>query len=137
MVVSDKDSVFRKPRRPGRLPDRKAGPLDRHLFGFARAGYYLCTKHLQNGIFDIFKKKQSAEAAPEQAEQQREELTAGLEKTKTGLFSKLARAVAGRSTIDSEVLDNLEEVLITSDVGVETTVKSSTASRSAWRATNT
>ena len=75
------------------------------------------------GFFDIFKKKQSAEAAPEQAEQQREELTAGLEKTKTGLFSKLARAVAGRSTIDSEVLDNLEEVLITSDVGVETTVK--------------
>ena len=67
------------------------------------------------GFFDIFKKKQ--------AEQQRQELTAGLEKTKTGLFSKLARAVAGRSTIDSEVLDDLEEVLITSDVGVETTVK--------------
>ncbi len=77
------------------------------------------------GFFDIFKKKQSgdAAAAPEQAEQQRQELTAGLEKTKTGLFSKLARAVAGRSTIDSEVLDDLEEVLITSDVGVETTVK--------------
>ena len=77
------------------------------------------------GFFDIFKKKQSgdAAAAPEQAEQQRQELSAGLEKTKTGLFSKLARAVAGRSTIDSEVLDDLEEVLITSDVGVETTVK--------------
>ena len=44
-------------------------------------------------------------------------------KTKTGLFSKLARAVAGRSTIDTQVLDDLEEVLITSDVGVETTVK--------------
>ena len=77
------------------------------------------------GFFDIFKKKQAgdAAAAPEQAEQQRQELTAGLGKSKTGLFSKLARAVAGRSTIDSEVLDDLEEVLITSDVGVETTVK--------------
>lgn len=51
------------------------------------------------------------------------ELNAGLEKTKTGLFSKLARAVAGRTTIDAGVLDDLEEILITSDVGVETTVK--------------
>ena len=55
--------------------------------------------------------------------QQRQELDAGLEKTKTGLFSKLARAVAGRSTVDAAVLDDLEEVLISSDVGVETTVK--------------
>jgi len=46
-------------------------------------------------------------------EQRREELNAGLERTKTGLFSKLARAVAGRSTVDAEVLDDLEEVLIT------------------------
>ena len=46
-----------------------------------------------------------------------------MQKTKTGLFSKLARAVAGRSKVDDEVLDDLEEVLITSDVGVETTVK--------------
>ena len=46
-----------------------------------------------------------------------------MEKTKTGLFSKLARAVAGRSTVDADVLDDLEEVLISSDVGVETTVK--------------
>ena len=57
------------------------------------------------------------------AVERREELNAGLERTKTGLFSKLARAVAGRSTVDAEVLDDLEEVLITSDVGVETTVK--------------
>ena len=57
------------------------------------------------------------------AQKQQEELSAGLEKTKTGLFSKLARAVAGRSTIDAGVLDDLEEVLISSDVGVETTVK--------------
>ena len=82
------------------------------------------------GFFDLFRKKQdtpadtAAGAAVEaQPEQRREELNAGLERTKTGLFSKLARAVAGRSTVDAEVLDDLEEVLITSDVGVETTVK--------------
>ncbi|MDE6445663.1 MAG: signal recognition particle-docking protein FtsY [Alistipes sp.] len=76
-------------------------------------------------LFDIFKKK-SEQAAPEQpevAQREQEELSAGLEKTKAGLFSKLARAVAGRSTVDADVLDDLEEVLITSDVGVETTVK--------------
>ena len=47
----------------------------------------------------------------------------GLEKTKQGLFDKLKRAVAGRSKIDDDFLDNLEEVFITSDVGVETTLK--------------
>ena len=82
------------------------------------------------GFFDLFKKKQdnvpAAQQPAEQAAEQkreREELAEGLQKTKSGLFSKLARAVAGRSTVDVEVLDNLEEVLITSDVGVETTVK--------------
>ena len=73
-------------------------------------------------FFGLFSKK-GEQQTPEQQQQSREELSAGLEKTKTGLFSKLARAVAGRSTVDAEVLDNLEEVLITSDVGVETTVK--------------
>lgn len=84
------------------------------------------------GFFDLFKKKQdnaaaepSQQSAVQAAGQQRgrEELAEGLQKTKSGLFSKLARAVAGRSTVDVEVLDDLEEVLITSDVGVETTVK--------------
>ncbi len=96
------------------------------------------------GFFDIFKKKKvepqsevaagevkeagrdaAVESATVEAEEarEREELKAGLERTKTGFFSKLARAVAGRSTIDMDVLDDLEEVLITSDVGVETTVK--------------
>lgn len=75
------------------------------------------------GLFDIFKSKKPAEAThAEQAESQKE-LERGLEKTKQGLFSKIARAVAGRSTVDAAVLDDLEEVLITSDVGVETTVK--------------
>ena len=76
-------------------------------------------------FFDIFKKRQdnAAPAPQEEAREERRQLDAGLEKTKTGLFSKLARAVAGRSTVDADVLDDLEEVLITSDVGVETTVK--------------
>ncbi len=78
------------------------------------------------GFFDLFKKKGTTEEQPqseEQVQQSREELNAGLEKTKSGFFSKLARAVAGRTTVDADVLDDLEEVLITSDVGVETTVK--------------
>lgn len=53
----------------------------------------------------------------------KETLEKGLEKTKASVFDKLARAVAGKSTVDDDVLDNLEEVLITSDVGVETTLK--------------
>jgi signal recognition particle-docking protein FtsY len=53
----------------------------------------------------------------------KETLNKGLEKTKTSVLQKLSRAVVGKSKVDDEVLDNLEEVLITSDVGVETTVK--------------
>ncbi len=124
MVVSDKDSVFSQTSPPGPPSRPKKRALSTGICLVLRTqGIIFAQNIYRMGFFDIFKKKQSAEAAPEQAEQQREELTAGLEKTKTGLFSKLARAVAGRSTIDSEVLDNLEEVLITSDVGVETTVK--------------
>lgn len=76
------------------------------------------------GFFDIFKsKKQTEQTSPDIAEERKQELDAGLEKTKQGFFSKLTRAVAGRSTVDADVLDDLEEVLITSDVGVDTTVK--------------
>ncbi len=57
------------------------------------------------------------------SKKQKETLDKGLEKTKESFFTKLGKAVAGKSTVDDEVLDNLEEVLITSDVGVETTVK--------------
>lgn len=53
----------------------------------------------------------------------KEALDKGLEKSKQGFFSKVATAVAGKKTIDAEVLDNLEEVLIASDVGVDTTLK--------------
>ncbi|MCF0179092.1 MAG: signal recognition particle-docking protein FtsY [Bacteroidales bacterium] len=63
------------------------------------------------GFFDFFKKKD------------KETLDNGLNKTKEGIFSKITHAVAGRSSIDDEVLDNLEEILVTSDVGVETTLR--------------
>lgn len=55
--------------------------------------------------------------------QNKETLDKGLEKSKTSFFSKLGKAVAGKSRVDDDVLDNLEEVLVTSDVGVETTLK--------------
>jgi fused signal recognition particle receptor len=55
--------------------------------------------------------------------EKKETLDSGLNKTKEGLFSKLKKAVAGKSKIDDEVLDNLEEAFITSDVGVDTTLK--------------
>ena len=57
------------------------------------------------------------------SKEKKETLDSGLNKTKEGLFSKLKKAVAGKSTIDDEVLDNLEEAFITSDVGVDTTLK--------------
>ena len=63
------------------------------------------------GIFSFFSKEK------------KEKLNLGIEKTKESVFSKLARAIVGKSKIDAEVLDNLEEVLISSDVGVETTLK--------------
>ncbi len=55
--------------------------------------------------------------------EKKETLDKGLEQTKTSFFSKLTKAVAGKSKVDDEVLDNLEEVLVSSDVGVETTLK--------------
>ncbi|MFY0627860.1 MAG: signal recognition particle-docking protein FtsY [Reichenbachiella sp.] len=63
------------------------------------------------GLFNIFSKEK------------KESLDKGLEKTKENFFSKLGKVVAGKATVDDDVLDELEEVLITSDVGVDTTVK--------------
>ena len=57
------------------------------------------------------------------SKEKKETLDKGLSKTKEGVFSKLARAVAGKDRVDDDVLDNLEEVLITSDVGVDTTLR--------------
>ena len=74
------------------------------------------------GLFDIFKKKKE-EQAPEAAVSSQQEVNEGFRKTKEGFFGKLARVVAGKSQVDAEMLDDLEEMLITSDVGVETTVK--------------
>lgn len=63
------------------------------------------------GIFSVFSKKK------------KEKLDEGLEKTKSSVFSKISKAVAGKSKVDDEVLDDLEEILVTSDVGVSTTLK--------------
>ena len=63
------------------------------------------------GLFGLFNKSK------------KDTLDKGLEKTKQNVFSKLTRAVAGKSRVDDEVLDELEEILITSDVGVDTTIK--------------
>jgi fused signal recognition particle receptor len=71
-------------------------------------------------LFDIFKKRKDETEA--EAPREQEALSAGLEKTRSGLFSRLARTVAGRSRVDEEMLDELEEILISSDVGVDTTV---------------
>ncbi len=63
------------------------------------------------GLFDFFKNEK------------KETLNKGLEKTRETVLQKIARAVAGKSSVDDEILDNLEEILISSDVGVETTLK--------------
>jgi fused signal recognition particle receptor len=68
------------------------------------------------GLFDFFKKK-------ENTVEEKEALEKGLEKTKDSFFAKISKAVIGKSTVDDDVLDNLEEILVTSDVGVTTTLK--------------
>jgi len=70
----------------------------------------------------LFKKIFSKDRTEDEAKK-KETLDKGLEKTKTSFFNKLSKAVAGKSTVDADVLDNLEEILVTSDVGVETTIK--------------
>ncbi len=65
------------------------------------------------GLFDkIFGKKE-----------QKESLDQGLQKTKEGFFDKITKAIAGKSTVDEDVLDDLENALVSADVGVDTTVK--------------
>jgi len=62
-------------------------------------------------------------SSKEEQQQQVEQLEEGLEKTKEGFFSKITKAIAGKSTVDIEFLDDLEEILISSDVGLPTTIK--------------
>jgi len=95
------------------------------------------------GLFDIFSRKKAEASKPEVTKEKevkkeikqveavesseykeaKQSLDEGLKKTKENVFKKLTRAVAGKSKVDDEVLDNLEEVLISSDVGVNTTIK--------------
>jgi fused signal recognition particle receptor len=63
------------------------------------------------GLFNIFSREK------------KERLDHGLEKTKSNIFSRISKAIVGKSTVDDEVLDNLEEILVSSDVGVETTLR--------------
>jgi fused signal recognition particle receptor len=83
------------------------------IFASAYLHIYIST-HM--GLFDFFKKKESTP-------QEQEVLETGLEKTKDNFFSKITKVIAGKSTVDDDVLDELEEVLVTSDVGVTTTLK--------------
>ena len=70
---------------------------------------------MENWILNAFKKFFT--------KNKEEELEKGLEKTKSGFFDKLTKAVAGKSTVDISILDDLEALLIASDVGLETTIK--------------
>lgn len=71
------------------------------------------------GFFSFFKKDKDVQ----QQQQEQQTLESGMAKTKESVFSKISRAVVGKSKVDDEVLDNLEEALVTSDVGVETTLR--------------
>ena len=83
---------------------------------------YICTlltkTHIM-GFFSIFSRNKKQEIT----EEQKQELDQGLKKSKENFFAKLAKTVVGKSKVDDDVLDNLEEVLVTSDVGVETTLR--------------
>lgn len=70
------------------------------------------------GFKDIFKRKSKEEKIEE-----KQTLNSGLQKTKDGVWNKITHAIAGRNSVDEEVLDNLEEAFVTSDVGVDTTIK--------------
>lgn len=67
------------------------------------------------GLFEFFKKEKTAE--------EKQQLDKGLEKTKSSLFGKISKALVGKTSVDDEFLDELEEILVTSDVGIDTTLK--------------
>jgi fused signal recognition particle receptor len=86
--------------------------LKSHLksfFLFTEEAFFISSDIM--GVFKIFSKEK------------KEKLDEGLDKTRTSVFSKLSKAIVGKSKVDDEVLDDLEEILVTSDVGVETTLK--------------
>src|SRR5690606_10748166 len=82
-----------------------------HLPAAKSKVYYSLIIHCAMGFFDRFSKGK------------KDTLDKGLEKTKDSFFSKITRVVAGKSKVDDDVLDELEEVLVSSDVGVDTTLK--------------
>ena len=78
--------------------------------------YLQVTKQTYNimAFFGLFGKK---------SKEEKESLDQGLQKTKVGIFEKISRAIVGKSKVDDDVLDGIEEALIASDIGVETTLK--------------
>ena len=68
---------------------------------------------------------------------EKESLDQGLQKTKEGFLSKITKAVAGKSTVDEEVLDDLENALVSADVGIDTTVRSLTGLKNVLPGINT
>ena len=81
------------------------------------------------GIFDFFSKSKKETLDPVQ----KETLDQGLEKTKQTFFSKITRLLVGKSRVDQGVLDDLEELLITADVGVETILNAAGVDETPWR----
>ena len=71
-------------------------------------------------LFGLFGKTKKE---PEVSEVEKQDLDHGLERSRTGLFGKIAHAIAGKTSVDDSVLDELEEILVSSDVGVDTTLK--------------
>lgn len=96
-----------------------------HLSDKWICGQIVGSKNLNPDFSMSFFKKIFSSDKKEQAisEEAKQTLDKGLEKSKTSFFSKLTKAVAGKSKVDAEVLDNLEEILVSSDVGVNTTLK--------------
>ena len=87
------------------------------LSGVLREFDYICKLLLKPEVmafFGLFGKK---------SKEEKESLDQGLQKTKTGIFEKISRAIVGKSTVDDDVLDGIEEALIASDIGVDTTLK--------------
>jgi fused signal recognition particle receptor len=95
-----------------------------HLLSTSEEQNYFIFSNQKLKRMSFFKKIFSSEKKePILTDQEKQTLDKGLEKTKTSFFSKLTKAVAGKSKVDDEVLDNLEEILVSSDVGVNTTLK--------------
>ena len=106
------------PERPNNKKDDAQGTEKSHPPAVS-IKIVLLRKIRAMGFFSFFNRDKKKEIN----EEQKKELNEGLQKSKENFFKKLAKTIVGKSKVDDEVLDNLEEVLVTSDVGIETTLK--------------